>query len=277
MHRPTRLRVPTRLIRSVMRDQGDLLLHGRRTEPRVAIANGYAFRFPSMRAAFADVLGRRRVAPMLPLRSPFDRGVPTDASANMTPGLRAQFFGVPEDHCETYLSGTMDRVWHRRVWLMPLFWILARVDTLFPETGRDVPATMTVRNYRDADGLPWQTWERTFALGRVRRRFDARMTYDPVRGQTVEHTGPGGRLEVPWRVQVSDNRLQIDALSVSLRIGSLRLPLPDLLSVRVRAIETADPVKPDDIHIDLVLSNRLLGPIFGYEGTFRVERRRQDS
>jgi NAD dependent epimerase/dehydratase family enzyme len=42
-----------------MREQADVLLHGRRAEPAVAVRHGYQFKYPTMRAAFADVLGAR--------------------------------------------------------------------------------------------------------------------------------------------------------------------------------------------------------------------------
>ena len=53
-----------------------------------------------------------------------------------------------------------------------------------------------------------------------------------------------------------------------LRIGRWRMPVPRLLSVAARAIQTADPATPDQIHIDLSLVSPLLGPVFGYRGTF---------
>ncbi len=207
------------------------------------------------------------------LDSPFEIGALAGDPASLPPAFRAQFLGSPEDGLETHLVGTMDRVWHRHRWLWPVLWTLAKFDTLFPETGRAIPATMTVRNYRDAAGRPTQTWERTFAFGDRVRHFDARITLDPAHGRVIEHTGPGGRLAVPWRMALVNQRLQIDALSVSLRLGRWLVRLPDFCCVRVRAIETADPLRSDQIHIDLSLTHPWLGPIFGYEGTFRAARR----
>jgi len=273
LHRPTALRLPAGILRFVMREQADLLLHGRRAEPRVALTHGYQFRFPTMEAGFADALGQPATAASVPMVSPFERGLPEDERATLPEAFRQQFLGTPDDDRETFLSGTMDMVWRRHAWLWPMFSILARADILFPETGEDIPAQMIVRNYRTEDGRPWQTWERTFDFGHVRRRFDARVTFDPRRGETLEHTGPGGRLEAPWCMGLDGGRMTIDALAVFLRIGRLRVPLPRLFSVAVRAIQTIDPATPDKIHIDLSLQNPLLGPVFGYEGTFRVERR----
>ncbi len=46
--RPSWLPVPAPALRLVLGEQADLLLHGRRAEPRVALAHGYAFRRPSL-------------------------------------------------------------------------------------------------------------------------------------------------------------------------------------------------------------------------------------
>ena len=273
LHRPTRLRIPAGVLRLVMREQADLLLHGRRARPRVAMAHGYSFRFATMDAAFADALGEPGTAVAVQMASPFAHGILENEPGRLPEAFRQQFLGTPDDDRETFLSGTMDTIWRRHAWLWPMFSMLARADILFPETGRDIPAEMIVRNYRTEDGRPWQSWERTFDFGHVRRRFDACVTFDPRRGQTIEHTGPGGRLEAPWRMELEGGRMMIDALAIFLRIGRLRLRLPRLLSAGVRAIQTTDAATPDQIHIDLSLHNPLLGAVFGYEGTFRVERR----
>ncbi|HLH71079.1 MAG TPA: TIGR01777 family oxidoreductase [Candidatus Dormibacteraeota bacterium] len=46
--RPSWLPVPASVLRLVLGEQADLLLHGRRVEPKVALARGYAFRRPSL-------------------------------------------------------------------------------------------------------------------------------------------------------------------------------------------------------------------------------------
>ena len=67
----------------------------------------------------------------------------------------------------------MRRIWHRHAWLQPLFSLLARFDILFPESGCDVPASMTVAKVDEG-----ATWRRTFAFVKS-RRFEATMRYLP--------------------------------------------------------------------------------------------------
>src|SRR5262245_44842588 len=100
---------------------------------------------------------------------------------------------APEQQHALLLEGRMDRIWRRPAWLWPIFWLLSRPRILFPETGSDVPATMFIVAGRDSLGRPYQRWCRTFAFTPP-RHFDARMGYDPVRGQVVEWFGPSGRL-----------------------------------------------------------------------------------
>ena len=273
LNRPSQLRVPATILRFGLRGQADLLLHGRRAQPAVALAHGYTFKFPTMASAFAEALGRQPASPASGSGSPFDRAFGDGGADDLPAAFREEFLGSAEGGQEAFLVGSMDRVWHRYRWLTPILWLLAQTRTLFPETGRDIPATMSVRTFRDAAGEPWQTWQRTFAFGGRHRFFNARMTFDPLTGRAIEHTGPGSLLEVPWQIERRAGMLEIEALSVALRLGRVRIPLPSACSVGVHATETTDPATPDQIHIELALRNPWLGPVFGYEGTFRVERR----
>ena len=170
------------------------------------------------------------------------------------------------------LEGKMHRVWRRGRWLWPLFWLAARFEMLFPETGRDVPTLVEITsgNWR---GEPLQTWRRTFRFPNEHRRFTSRMAYDERIGRIVELVGPGAVLGVVWEIRFEAPRtLRLGADEWVLRLGPRRLRLPAWLMGTGRAVETADDSADDVIHIDLTLAHPLLGDVFGYEGTFRVRR-----
>lgn len=162
----------------------------------------------------------------------------------------------------------MRSIWHRHTWLRPLFTLLARVDILFPESGRDVPASMTIA--RVDQGIAWR---RTFSLAKI-RRFNATMTYEPQLG-VVERIGPGGVIEVPWRIRpLGRDAIEITTGRLRVRAGPLRLTIPAVLQVAVKAVERA---VADAIHVDLVVTHPVLGAIFGYDGTFAVRREAVDA
>src|SRR5215211_1083584 len=66
--------------------------------------------------------------------------------------LRDHYLISADTPYRVVLEGTMDRIWHRPAWLWPVFWLLIWIDLLFPETGTQIPATMTVTGRRTSNG-----------------------------------------------------------------------------------------------------------------------------
>jgi hypothetical protein len=187
------------------------------------------------------------------MTSPF---APTLGAAPLPAVFRRQFLS----RRPVVLEGRMDRVWRRRPWLRPLFSALALGDVVFPETGEDVPCSLEIRRVRGG-----QAWLRTFAFVRE-RHFDAVVAWDGARGLQVERFGP---LELDWHVRFDPPAsLRISSGRARLRFGALRLPVPRVLTPDVEAVEHA--LSRHDLHVEVVMSHRLFGPLFGYGGTFRL-------
>ncbi len=56
LHRPAVVPVPAAALRLVLGMQADLVLHGRRAAPQVAIQHGYTFRYPTLEEALGEAL-----------------------------------------------------------------------------------------------------------------------------------------------------------------------------------------------------------------------------
>ena len=163
----------------------------------------------------------------------------------------------------------MERVWRRGRWLWPLFWLASWLDALFPETGRDVPVMLVIESQRSGGR---HVWHREFRFPR-RRRFTSRIEYDERLGCVVEMMSPAGAMAIAWEIDFEPPyRLELTCAGWVLRLGPWRLRLPDWVLGSGRATETADPAQPGTIHIDFAVTHPLLGNVFGYEGTFRVQR-----
>jgi uncharacterized protein (TIGR01777 family) len=57
LHRPALVPVPAPVLRLVLGMQADLVLHGRRAAPEVAIEHGYEFHYPTLEDALGEALG----------------------------------------------------------------------------------------------------------------------------------------------------------------------------------------------------------------------------
>ncbi len=195
-----------------------------------------------------------------------------DCASTLAPVLRAQYLLTPEAPYRPLLTGTAAHVWHRPAWLWPFFWGLGGAGILFPDTGSSVPASLRIDVHRDADGTVCHVWRRIFGFPKP-RPFDALLRFDRAVNRVVEHLGPRGALRVAWNVHVLTPRLMVIVTDgMSLGVGPVRLPLPRFLCPDVRAIEQADLQRDDTIHMDLRVRHCVLGPIFGYHGTFRMQR-----
>lgn len=179
-----------------------------------------------------------------------------------------QYLFPPEE--QVILEGTMDRVWRRGRWLWPFFWLAAWSDLLFLETGSAVPVTVDIRSVgsRTAQHL----WRRDFRFPNRRRRFTSRLEYDERLGHVIEAIGPGKALAIAWDMRFEPpSTMYLDAAGWVLRLGAMRLRLPEWLLGDGRAVETAPAA--GTIRIDFTVSHPLLGDVFGYVGTFQVRRR----
>lgn len=209
------------------------------------------------------------------MASPFDTDLRPHVD-DLPSAFREQFLTPADAPYEIVLNGEMDNVWHRPRWLWPLFWLSARFDMLFPETGIRVPAAMVIAGGKHRDGRPYQTWQRTFRFPKP-RRFNATMEYDERAGQLIELLGPANALRLEWGTRFAPPlTIEIWTKRAALRAGRLRLPLPRWLTGTVRVVERADAHLGDTIHVDLTISHTLFGQVFGYTGTFQLRRRARE-
>ena len=170
------------------------------------------------------------------------------------------------------LEGQMSKVWHRPKWFKPFLWILSWFDLLFPETGNNISASMSIIGGYNQIGEPYHVWNRTFSFP-TKRRFNAIMEFNSTANCVVERLGPLGLLEMHWNIHFkSPNTLEIVTSGCYVRIGKRNYPLPKLTFPTVQAVETLIDEEQNKIHINLTVSHTKLGQIFGYEGTFQIQR-----
>ena len=184
------------------------------------------------------------------------------------PEMRRRF-GVSAAGAACVGTGVMDRIWHGGPHLLPFLWLGASRHILFPERGTDVPFTIENYGYRDRFGRETVTFVRTFEMRRARRRrFDATMVYDPARGGIVDFLGTHQHLAVDLQVSVdATGGLHIRSGEQRLTEGPVRCRVPAGLSGTATLHEWYDE-KAACFRIDVRVTNRRFGPIFGYTGSF---------
>ncbi len=185
------------------------------------------------------------------------------------PRLRERFGFTSEDGRACVGTGVMDRVWRGPRYTVPFLRLGTTRNVLFPEAGTNVPFTIENYAYRDGFGRETLTFVRTFDLGTGRRRrFDATMVYSPTRHRIVDFLGTHQHVAVDLDLSVdSAGALRIRSRGQRLRVGGLDIRFPRKLSGDADLCEWYDE-SAGRFRVEVRVTNRLTGPIFGYHGSF---------
>jgi hypothetical protein len=197
-----------------------------------------------------------------------------DEFDRLHPRMQWRFgFSSVDETCQIG-TGVMDEVWHGPWWTLPFLLLGSRRRVLFPSRGRNVPFTVSNYAYLDGFGRETVTWSRRFAFRRRDRVFDATMIHSKERDTIVDYLGTHQHLAVDIGCSVDDDgALCIRSGEQRLYEGPLAFRFPLFLSGVAEVREWWD----DDAQrfgIEVHVANKLLGPLFGYRGSFTVAERR---
>ncbi|HEY4023818.1 MAG TPA: DUF4166 domain-containing protein, partial [Pseudonocardiaceae bacterium] len=185
------------------------------------------------------------------------------------PRLRERFGFRSTDGIACIGTGTMDEVWRGRGFTRPFLAMAARRHILVAETGRDIPFTIHNYAYLDSFGRETMTFTRTFHFDSP-RRWDATMVHSAERDTIVDYLGTHQHLAVDLHLSV-DGRggLVIRSGEQRLHEGIVNARVPRLVTGAALLRESYDE-EIDRFRIDVTVTNRWFGPLFGYRGTFDV-------
>jgi hypothetical protein len=186
------------------------------------------------------------------------------------PQIQKRFGFKSSDQLACIGTGVMEKIWHGAFYTMPFLYIGSWRKIMFPEQGKSVPFTIQNYAYKDQYDRETVTWIRTFETT-VPRRFDAYMIFSHSRNRIVDYLGTHQHLAV-------DIDLSVDARGgLCLRSGSQRFyeriigfTFPLLFSGIAEVCEWYEEADKK-FHIEVNVSNKVWGPLFGYRGSFHVE------
>ena len=166
----------------------------------------------------------------------------------------------------------MTRIWPGPFYVAPFLALGARRRVMFPDTGTDIPFRIENYAYIDSFGRETLTWARAFQF-EWERRFDETLIYSERRGRAVVYAGDHQHLAVDLDLSVGAGG------SFVLKTGAQRLyewPIairfPGFFSGTAHVEESYDDGE-NRFKVTVAIANRFFGPIFGYEGWFRLEWR----
>ena len=209
------------------------------------------------------------------MRSIYEQAMGSDF-ARLHPRIQERFGFSSRDGVASIGTGVMETIWHGPLYTLPFLYVGTWRRIMFPEHGRDVP--FTIRNYAYVDqyGRETVTWIRNFATP-VPRRFDAYMIFSHQRARIIDYLGTHQHLAVDIDLSV-DVRGGLLLRSGAQRFyeGLIDFTFPQLLSGVASVCEWFDD-GDQRFHIEVNVTNRVWGPLFGYRGSFDIEWQKVDA
>jgi hypothetical protein len=185
------------------------------------------------------------------------------------PQIQRRFGLTSADGVAAIGTGVMARLWHGPAFTLPFLYLGAWRRIMFPESGTNVP--FTIENYAFVDPFGRETisWIRRFHTRRP-RRFDAYMIYADSRSKVVDYLGTHEHLAVDIDLAVDERGgLRLRSGEQRFYEGSVGFRFPLAASGVAEVREWFDD-GDGKFHIDVHVSNKHFGPLFGYSGSFDV-------
>lgn len=188
------------------------------------------------------------------------------------PRIQERFGFSSRDNVACIGTGTMDQVWHGAFYTLPFLYIGSWRQIMFPEQATSVP--FTIRNYAYADeyGRETVTWIRNFGT-KTPRRFDAYMIFSQQHSRIVDYLGTHQHLAVDIDLSVDERGgLRLRSGAQRFYEGVVGFNFPMLFSGTADVCEWFE-ASDQRFHIEVKVTNRVWGPLFGYRGSFDIEWR----
>lgn len=186
------------------------------------------------------------------------------------PQVQRRFGFNSADGVASIGTGVMEELWHGRFYTLPFLCLGTWRRIMFPERGVNIPFTIENYAYRDSFDRETVTWIRTFQLRRP-RRFDAYMIHGRQRGKIVDYLGTHQHLAVDIDLTVDERGgLRLRSGDQRFYEGLIGFRFPLFFSGIAEVCEWYDD-EIEKFRIEVQVTNRHWGPLFGYRGTFSVE------
>jgi hypothetical protein len=189
---------------------------------------------------------------------------------HLHPQIQQRFGFSSQDKIAAIGRGMMEEIWHGPFYTLPFLYVGTWRNIMFPQGGRNIPFTIENYAYIDRFGRETVTWLRKFHFPQGLRRFDATMIYSEQRQRLVDYLGTHQHLAVDIQLSVDPNGgLRLRSAEQRFYEGAIAFPFPLFFSGVADVCEWYDEAS-QKFRIEVRVSNRFWGDLFGYRGAFEV-------
>ena len=174
---------------------------------------------------------------------------------------------------EFFATGIMHMIQSGPKLIRPVYKLFTRNHFLFPESGENIPFTISNRSYLNEGQQGEVYWERIFYFPNATRKFNATMTVDLERKVVKDYLGEPALFYSDLQFDVTvEGFLLIRSGKQRAVVGNYEIGLPKALTGRVTVTEGYDE-KLNVYTIHVSIFNDFIGRMMQYAGTFSPSAR----
>lgn len=166
--------------------------------------------------------------------------------------------------------GVMEHIWNGNKLAVFVLKLLSKSNILFPRTGQNISYEIHNYPYIDDFGREVHSMNRVFYFTDEEQRFDGTATYSESKQQIVEYLGLEHRMIFEMGLKAENGAIRFTSGRQFAFLGKLKIPVPSLIRGDIELLEWYDDEK-QKFYLDLKVTSKLLGPLFGFTGWFDAE------
>ena len=166
--------------------------------------------------------------------------------------------------------GVMEHIWNGNKLAVFVLKLLSKSNILFPRTGQNISYEIHNYPYIDDFGREVHSMNRVFYFTDEEQRFDGTATYSESKQQIVEYLGLDHRMIFEMGLKAENGAIRFTSGRQFAFLGKLKIPVPSLIRGDIELLEWYDDEK-QKFYLDLKVTSKLLGPLFGFTGWFDAE------
>lgn len=167
--------------------------------------------------------------------------------------------------------GVMDKIWVGNKLTVFLLKLLSKSSILFPRVGENINYEVHNYPYIDSHGREVHSLNRIFFFPDEIQRFDGTALYSEKHEQIIEYLGLDQRMFFKMGLSAEDNgAIRFVSEKQYVFVLGKKIQIPFFLRGDIELLEWYEE-KEEKFYLDLKVTTKLLGPLFGFTGWFTGE------
>lgn len=184
------------------------------------------------------------------------------------PEIQKRFDFSAENKIAFVGKGVMDKIWTGNRITVFLLKILSKSNILFPKTGENVEYEIHNYPYKDSFGREVHSLNRVFHFPNEEQRFDGTALYSEKNSQIIEYLGLDQKMFFKMELAVEHNgAIKFVSEKQYTFLFGKKIQIPAMLRGDIELLEWYDDTD-QKFYLDLKVTTKLLGPLFGFTGWF---------